>query len=260
MHASTIRRSKMIDLAEQLALVAEHSATRWSAMLLALLATLILASTAYAFKAPGKPPPAVVPRFEAAPCPARHAAVLAEESATRGYLVVPEKRTKSNGRTIRLPVATIPSVNQPPDTDPIVHMTGGPGGDALSETDELVKAGLNQSRDLIVMDQRGDLDTQPELTCPEIDQFNILAVTPACCARLRVSEEYGCRSRILLSTWRAARVPMRCPRRHISWPHGSDVGLRFLLSKTFELMASECFTLEIDGQFLSALGIPKVCI
>ena len=33
--------------------------------------------------------------------------------------------------------------------------------------------GLNRNRDLYIMDQRGNKDTHPELTCPEIDEFNI---------------------------------------------------------------------------------------
>ena len=40
----------------------------------------------------------------------------------------------------------------------------------------LVPAGLNQKRDLIIMGQRGTLDSEPELTCPEIDRFNAQAV------------------------------------------------------------------------------------
>jgi len=93
-----------------------------------------------------------------------------------GQLVVPENRHKPNGKTIRLPVAIIPSVIQPPPKEPVVHMTGGPGGDALSEAQFLVPAGLNSERDLIIMGQRGTLDAEPELLCPEIDQFNAVAV------------------------------------------------------------------------------------
>ena len=86
--------------------------------------------------------------------------------------MVPENRTKHNSPEIRLPVAIIPSVTKPALPDPIVHMTGGPGGDALGEAQSLVQFKLNQNRDLIIMDQRGDKDTDPELTCTAIDIFN----------------------------------------------------------------------------------------
>src|SRR5919109_993894 len=49
----------------------------------------------------------------------------------------------------------------------------GPGGVAFLEAQRLVDAGFNQSRDLILMDQRGTYYSQPALTCPVIDRFNI---------------------------------------------------------------------------------------
>ena len=113
-----------------------------------------------------------VPRFESAACPASVAELLAGFHASCGDLVVAENRTKANGPTIRLPVAIIPSINKPAAADPVVHLSGGPGADALGDAEFLVPAGLNQNRDLIIMGQRGTLDAEPELTCPEIDEFN----------------------------------------------------------------------------------------
>jgi pimeloyl-ACP methyl ester carboxylesterase len=114
--------------------------------------------------------------FEPGPCPTSVASLPELADAQCGQLVVPENRHKPNGKTIRLPVAIIPSVAQPPQHEPVVHMTGGPGGDALGEAQFLVPAGLNADRDLIIMGQRGTLDAEPELLCPEIDQFNAVAV------------------------------------------------------------------------------------
>lgn len=113
-----------------------------------------------------------VPKFESGACPASVAELLAGFDASCGYLMVPENRTKANGHTIRLPVAIIPSVNKPPAPDPVVHLSGGPGADALGDAEFLVPAELNQNRDLIIMGQRGSLDTEPELTCDAIDLFN----------------------------------------------------------------------------------------
>ena len=139
----------------------------WKVQVAALAIILALASVACESDS-GLPPA----EFEPGACPESVASLPTFADASCGFLVVPESRTKFNGRRIRLPVAIIPSVSQPPPSEPIVHLTGGPGGDALAEAEFLVPAGLNQQRDLIIMAQRGTLDTEPELTCPEIDQFN----------------------------------------------------------------------------------------
>ncbi|OIJ65435.1 transporter [Streptomyces mangrovisoli] len=88
-----------------------------------------------------------------------------------GYLEVPENRAAHHSRTIRLTVVVVPAVAKKPGADPVVFMTGGPGGDAIDDMPFLIDAGVNQDRDLIVMAQRGTLHSLPALTCPEIDRF-----------------------------------------------------------------------------------------
>lgn len=116
-------------------------------------------------------------KFETGPCPADQAEVLANLKASCGNLVVPQNRSKLSEGMIRMPVAIIPSVTQPALPDPIVYMAGGPGANAIAQAQVLVSVGLNQTRDLIIMNQRGVAETQPPLTCPEIDEFNIQAVS-----------------------------------------------------------------------------------
>ncbi|MGH7851636.1 MAG: alpha/beta hydrolase, partial [Thermodesulfobacteriota bacterium] len=74
---------------------------------------------------------------------------------------------------IRLAVIIVPSVNQPPLPDPVVHLAGGPGGSSLIELESLTAAGVNRDRDLILMSQRGTLFADPELMCPEVDEYFI---------------------------------------------------------------------------------------
>ncbi len=105
------------------------------------------------------------------PCPPTPHPVPELEKAHCGTLVVPENRTKPGGRTLRLPVAIIPSETQPAAADPIVFLYGGPGGDAILNAPGSEGASFNHSRDVIVMSQRGTRSAQPSLTCPEIDQF-----------------------------------------------------------------------------------------
>ena len=55
-------------------------------------------------------------------------------------------------------------------------MAGGPGANAIAQAQDLVNVGLNQKRDLIIMNQRGNAYTVPSLNCPEIDQAFAAAV------------------------------------------------------------------------------------
>src|SRR3712207_813839 len=97
--------------------------------------------------APAKAASTAVPRFEPAPCPDFPVPELAK--ARCGYLVVPENRAKRNGRTIRLIVATIPAASPSPKADPVVYLTGGPGGIALLDIPLVLRTGVNQNRDLV---------------------------------------------------------------------------------------------------------------
>ena len=110
-----------------------------------------------------------MPRFEPAACPEIPVKALANASC--GYLVVPEDRSEPTGGTIRLIVAIVPARSARPKPDPVVYLAGGPGGIALNEADLAVTIGLNLDRNLILMDQRGTLYSEPALTCPEVDQF-----------------------------------------------------------------------------------------
>jgi pimeloyl-ACP methyl ester carboxylesterase len=108
--------------------------------------------------------------FVPGPCPAEPAEAL--ENADCGFLVVPEDRSEPAGRQIRLRVAIVPAESATPEPDPVVYLTGGPGGSAIGAMQNLLNAGANRDRDLIVMDQRGTLNSDPSLTCPVIDRWN----------------------------------------------------------------------------------------
>jgi pimeloyl-ACP methyl ester carboxylesterase len=141
---------------------------RLLAVLIVVAASALVVSPAAAAQA------GYEPRFESAPCPTLP--VPFPQNARCGFLVVPENRGRPEGRTIRLAVAIVPAVAQQPAPDPIVHLTGGPGGVALAEAQTLVDAGFNRDRDLILMNQRGTFLSEPALTCEVIDRFNRLQV------------------------------------------------------------------------------------
>ena len=111
---------------------------------------------------PGPCPDPVYPGVPALDLPA---------NANCGVLTVPESRSAPTGRTIDLAVATLPSTSPDPAPDPLVYLTGGPGGSAFITATRLVADGWNADRDLIVFDQRGTWKSSPLLACREIDTF-----------------------------------------------------------------------------------------
>ena len=111
------------------------------------------------------------PRFDPTSCPTTSKPVESLQAARCGYLVVPENRSKPDSRTIRLAVAIVPPASGKPQPDPVIFMAGGPGESAILDTPFLVNAGINRDRDLIIMTQRGTLFDEPDLNCPELDQF-----------------------------------------------------------------------------------------
>jgi hypothetical protein len=89
---------------------------------------------------------------------------------TCGYLTVPENRTNSDSRTIRLAVAIRKASAPNPKPDPVLFLTGGPGGSGLAEGPGVAKQ-WPPDRDVIFLDQRGALKSEPFLSCPEVDTF-----------------------------------------------------------------------------------------
>ncbi|WP_405915109.1 alpha/beta fold hydrolase [Streptomyces sp. NBC_00728] len=135
-------------------------------------------------------------RFVPGPCPETPEPI----PGRCGVLEAPENRAHPRGRTVRLTVAIIPAASAKPAKDPVVFMSGGPGGDTIDDIPFLIGAGVNRDRDLIVMAQRGTLHARPNLACPEIDRFNARAVglrydAPST-GRLLVRAAKKCRDRL----------------------------------------------------------------
>jgi pimeloyl-ACP methyl ester carboxylesterase len=74
-----------------------------------------------------------------------------------GTFVVPEDRTKPNGRTIGLHVVVLPASSKPVARDAVAYLEGGPGGAATDEAairrQQLTL--LNMNHDILLVDQRG---------------------------------------------------------------------------------------------------------
>lgn len=111
-----------------------------------------------------------VPRFEPAACP-KIQGVDWLNSADCGYLVVPEDRSKPNGRTIQLMVARHRAESPEKRPDPILYLEGGPGDIAPLEIDQIIKANFIRDRDIWVVSQRGTWSSKPALICAANNDF-----------------------------------------------------------------------------------------
>ena len=135
-----------------------------------LLLALLLASSVVARAAQAAEVTTSGPRFEPAPCPKLQGAETIAD-ASCGYLVVPEDRSRSDGRTIRLMVAKYPARSLEKRTDPVVYLAGGPGDIAPLDVNRLIAANFIRDRDILVVSQRGTMFSEPALTCASADNF-----------------------------------------------------------------------------------------
>ncbi len=102
------------------------------------------------------------PTFEKAACKFEPPADLQVKC---GFLTVPENRSKTDSHNIRLYVAIIKSRASKPAPDPVLYLEGGPGGSAVMGIDGWTDTPLLDTRDLILLDQRGTGYSEPNLTC-----------------------------------------------------------------------------------------------
>ncbi|MER7753286.1 alpha/beta fold hydrolase [Kitasatospora sp. NPDC097643] len=139
--------------------------------------------------------------YEPGPCPRTADPIPALGRARCGTLTVPEVRSRPDGRTITLGVAIIPAATRRAAPDPIVWLAGGPGDDAVSEIPLALNGALNHDRDVIFMSQRGTYSADPQLTCPNIDEFNARALDLVYGApstgRLHVEATRECREQLV---------------------------------------------------------------
>ena len=90
------------------------------------------------------------------------------ETAICHSFTVPETWSKPEGKTIELATLTLKSTAETPRADPIIFLQGGPGGAALSTIEFWQNLAWRESRDIILVDQRGTGYGKPNLKCPEL--------------------------------------------------------------------------------------------
>jgi pimeloyl-ACP methyl ester carboxylesterase len=176
--------------------------TRSPARAVAVITALVLvaSSNAFATGTGTSHAPKYTPTYERAPCAL---GVPSDPTVECGVLTVPENRDRPNRAEVQLPVAIVRSQAPEKAPDPIVQLTGGPGGPAFPIVSFVVAADLGGPRDVIVLSQRGAATSTPNLDCPELadatwaqfatansgaaEQRTYNAAVRACHARLRES-------------------------------------------------------------------------
>ena len=112
-------------------------------------------------------------KFEKATCGVSPPGDQRPQDMRCGFLTVPENRTKSGSRTIRLAVAVLKSTSSTPAPDPMLYLSGGPGQPNLSNNMQAFSRDfadpVQSKRDLVFFDQRGTGLSLPALDCPELN-------------------------------------------------------------------------------------------
>jgi len=100
-------------------------------------------------------------------------------TARCGLFTVPENRRKPDSRTIRLPVVVLEAADHAAGKEPILYVTGGPGGQSYLGEDDYI-AGWREEQalfppghDLIVMGQRGTGLEEADFDCPEFASMEV---------------------------------------------------------------------------------------
>lgn len=132
-------------------------------MIKALVAILAFAGiTLSGAQVAAKPAPRSAPYVEASRCPVTVKGAKLE----CGTLIVAEEHgNAANTRQQRLSYIRIKSSSATPANDPVVFLTGGPGSSAFYFMNVLAKSASLNKRDLIVIEQRGNGYSQPNLLC-----------------------------------------------------------------------------------------------
>jgi pimeloyl-ACP methyl ester carboxylesterase len=147
--------------------LAVHHPLRLLLVAIVVVVLVVLAGGFGVFRAVSQPSRQASTAFQVTHCPFALDATLVEgKNVTCGFLVVPEDRSQPQSPTIRLAVAIFKAPSSQPDPDPVLFLSGGPGGALLETMGPRYNAGnLLSKRDLILFDQRGVGYSQPSLRC-----------------------------------------------------------------------------------------------
>ncbi len=97
---------------------------------------------------------------------------------TFGYFEVLENRNNPSSKTIQIPIYIFKSRNANPKPDPILYTVGGPGSTTMPSAQYMNYYKYLDNRDLILVEQRGNLHARPHLDCVEWAEASYLSNLP----------------------------------------------------------------------------------
>ena len=138
------------------------------AAVIALAVIALVASQAHAQEPSAPGSQAFKPEFSPGACPER-LDVPDDAFLKCGYVTVLEDRAKPDGRVIELYVVRIRELSPTRYRDPVIYLSGGPGGSATRRTQRFLHQGrfLWTGRYLVLFDQRGIGNSKPRLECAQ---------------------------------------------------------------------------------------------
>lgn len=81
------------------------------------------------------------------------------------YISVPQRHDVPDGPTFQLAVAIVRTDNPDKRPDPVIYLSGGPGGSALADLEGWIDLPINRERDVVLFDQRGTGYSLPGMFC-----------------------------------------------------------------------------------------------
>jgi class 3 adenylate cyclase/pimeloyl-ACP methyl ester carboxylesterase len=151
---------------------------RWQLPVAAIAAIMVTATVAVMVKRSGSTsrvavavptgitaPKGYTPRYAPTACPSSVLSVASD--ATCAHLVVPQDRTKPNGQQVNLLVTSAPPRLKGPTVEPTIDVCG---------CENLGSSLARDHSELIHVAMRGFVDSDPELTCPEVSVWQIAAL------------------------------------------------------------------------------------
>lgn len=176
-----------------------------------------------------------------------------------GWLEVAENPQEPDGRHIRIHVARVPASGRVTEPDPLVFFAGGPG-QAATETWPMIAGALrkiNESRDILLVDQRGTGQSNP-LKCPRVELEDALLAdwdelaeqTRDCLASLDADPRFYTTT-IAMHDIDAARRALGYERLNL---YGGSYGTR-AAQVYYRLFPDQVRTIVLDGVVPQTLGL-----
>jgi pimeloyl-ACP methyl ester carboxylesterase len=92
-----------------------------------------------------------------------------DDSILFARVEVPETRGSGQSNTLSIALMVLTAKTDQPEPDPVVYLSGGPGGEAISSWPSWVNHPIRDKRDIILIDFRGIGYSQPEI-CPALHE------------------------------------------------------------------------------------------